>query len=96
MFEFLKRLFCKHNYGMVGTWSCTYSYNGKKETPVPVYFFECTKCHARKVIKDSDMYYTTHISKLIRLWLKGQIIVDFKDDGRVVIRGYRDSYDENN
>jgi hypothetical protein len=93
MFEFLKRLFCKHNYGYKGVWNCTFRLIEKDEiSSVPIYFFECRKCGKRKVIRDSDYLYNNHILDLTKLWLKGEIEVDFSDDNRIQVKRYDEDY----
>jgi hypothetical protein len=93
MFGFLKRLFCKHNYGYKGVWKCTFRFMAKdKESPVPIHFFECRKCGKRKIIKESDCLYNNNILNLAKLWLKGEIDVDFSDDDRVQVKRYDEDY----
>lgn len=92
MFNFLRNLFCTHDYGILGRWDCNYSSeNSSGKVPVPIYFFECTKCHKRTVIKERDFYYNTHALELIRMWLKRHIQLNFDEDGQPSIGVYKEN-----
>lgn len=89
--KFLKQLLCDHDYGMLGKWDCTCK-NGSETWNVPIYFLECKKCGKNKVVRDSDVFYNTHTLVMVELWLKGQIKIDFTEEGFAKVRSYDEDY----
>ena len=93
MFKFIKQLFCKHTYGCKGVWKCTFKYiEGDKEKFVPIHFFECSKCGKRKLVKESDFFYNSNILSIAKLWLKGELEVDFSDGNKIQVKRYDEDY----
>ena len=93
MFKLIKQLFCEHRYGCKGVWRCTFKYTERdKEKPVPIHFFECSKCGKRKIIKESDCLYNSNILNMAKLWLKGELEVDFSDSNKIQVRRYDEDY----
>ena len=87
----LKQLFCRHNFGMLGKWDCTCK-NGNETWKVPIYFLECPKCGKRKVVRDSDVFYNSHTLEMVKLWLKGQVTIEFNDEGFAQVKSYDEDY----
>lgn len=73
----IKQLFCKHTYSVMGTIPCTYVLNSK-EYPTDVTFLECVLCKKRTTLMKDKFYYSKSILKLINLWKKHQLEIDFE------------------
>ena len=71
MFEFFKRLFCKHNYQDFGQIDCTFTYEDGNTIDVPILFLVCPKCGKRKIIRRNSYYYNDNLLKQVHLWEKG-------------------------
>lgn len=75
----IKQLFCKHKYSVIGKIHCTYQKNiNSKKIYTDVVFLECILCNKRTVLMENKFYYTESMLKLINLWQKHQLEIDFE------------------
>ena len=68
MRKWLKQLFCKHKYSIAGK----LLYKG-----FTTYFMECMICGKRHVVKDGAISYAGQTKKLINMWIKKEIEINF-------------------
>lgn len=67
------KFLCKHSYELIKRIPCTFRFNDNTQIAVPIFLFECKKCHRRKVIRDENCFYNSSVLKKLELWLKGEI-----------------------
>ena len=70
MKTFLKQLFCKHEYTVIGIIEAQGYFT---------YFIECKFCGKRKVIKSSMLVYSKQLRTLINMWKKHEIEINFEE-----------------
>ena len=69
--NFFAQLFCRHNYVVYDTISCTFKFENEEVKSVPIRMLVCSKCGKRKVLRDEDFYYNKNVLQLVNLWKKG-------------------------
>lgn len=77
MIKFVIQLFCKHSYKRIASLPCTYKVTNEQIINVPIYFYICSKCRKRKIIKFNSLFYNDSLLAQVELWQKGEL--DFKD-----------------
>lgn len=78
----IKQLFCKHRYSVVGVIPSTSLIDSKK-IDADVTFLECPLCKKRTVLRLSKYCYSEAMLKLIKLWQKHQLGIDFESFKKV-------------
>lgn len=79
MFEFVKKLFCKHKYNLKIVLPCIFKTIEGQHLDCPVYLYECNKCGKRKVIKDMNSFYKPSLLKQLKMWSKHEIEISHKN-----------------
>lgn len=78
----IKELFCNHKYKVAGSIPFTYQIDSTK-FPADATFLECLLCKKRITLMQDKSYYGKGILKLINLWKKHQLEIDFESFKKV-------------
>lgn len=76
MFEFIKRLKCKHKYKLKIVLPCRFRTIENNCLDCSVYLYECNKCGKRKVIRDANSFYKRTLLWQLNMWAKGEIEIN--------------------
>ena len=72
----IKRLFCRHNYTILGKLDCHFTTENNTKLYLPITLYECKLCGHRKTDKDQSFFYRRELLQMIKLWEKQQLDTD--------------------
>jgi len=68
MSNFLKHIFCKHNYKIITTIKTIYEYNSGTQSNIYTDLLECKNCGKRKILYTYDLLVPSIYRKYFKLW----------------------------
>ena len=83
MIDFLKQLFCKHNYIQWDELRCKFKFDDDCTMSCPITLLQCKKCGKRIILKDKDYLYNKEVLNKVNLWKKGVYNFESVDWGKV-------------
>ena len=75
----LCRNLCWHKYAYMGSVKSSYAGKDGREYECPIHFFECKECGHRFIARSSDECYTKGALEVLKLWVNGQIEIEFDE-----------------